>query len=411
VSRRLAAIVDPYTSGAYLAESLRRRGYECLSVQSQPVVPEVFRSSFRPGDFVEVVQHEGDPAKTSARIAGRDVEFVIAGCELGVELADELSEALGLPSNGTAARNARRDKGLMAVAFGDAGLRVPRQLCSSELGPLLRWARSQAARPLVVKPSNSSSSDGVQLCSSEDDIERAFRSILGQKNVLGLTNRQVVAQEYLSGPEYVIDTVSREGCHQLVACWRYRKPPPTASFIGYDSMELLPGAGEVQERLLGEACGGLDALEIRIGPAHTELVWTDSGPVLLEIGARMHGGENPRLAGLCGARSHIGETVRAYADSAPFATSAERGYELSRHCTVAFLMPATPGRLRALPRLREIEALEAFHEMEIADCLGEPAPRVIGWVALVHEAKDVVDRQLAELRRLEADGLYEIDPL
>ena len=153
--------------------------------------------------------------------------------------ADALSEALGLPSNGAAPRRARRDKGRMADAFRDAGLRVPRQHCSSQLELLIEWARSEALWPLVVKPSNSSSSDGVQLCRSQSDVKSAFEAILGQENVLGLVNREVVAQEYLSGPAYVVDTVSCGGRHRLVALWRYQKPPATESFIGYDAMELI----------------------------------------------------------------------------------------------------------------------------------------------------------------------------
>jgi biotin carboxylase len=411
VSRRLAAIVDPYTSGTYLAASLRRAGYECVAVQSQPDVPEVFRSSFHPEDFERVLAHAGDVAQTSERLARAGAACVIAGCELGVELADELAWALDLPSNGAELRHARRDKGLMADAFRDAGLQAPRQLCSERVEPLLDWIRREATTPWVVKPANSSSSDGVQLCATEADVERAFASIIGHRNVLGLENRRVMVQEYSSGSEYVVDTVSCGGRHELVAFWKYSKPPSTASFMGYDGMELLPARGEIQQRLFEAACGGLDALQIRNGPGHSELFWGESGPLLLEIGARMHGGENPLLAARCGARSQVEQTVRAYTDPTQLAADRADGYELTHHCTLAFLMPQRCGRLRARPRVDRIEALEAFHELEIADCLGEPVPPVIGWVALVHPDKQAVDDSLAALRRLEADDFYPIDPL
>jgi biotin carboxylase len=400
MTRPVAAIVDPYTSGSALAPELARRGYECVRVQSRAVVPEVFRSSLRPDDFSSSVQHEGDVARTSVRLRELGVAFVIAGCEPGVELADALSEALDLPSNGAAARSARRDKGLMADAFRDAGLRVPQQHRASQLEPLIEWARRDGRWPLVAKPSNSSSSDGVQLCRSERDLEAAFGAILGQENVLGLVNHEVVVQEYLSGPEYVVDTVSCGGRHRLVAIWRYHKPAPTASFIGYDAMELMPARGDVQQRLFDEARRGLEALEIRLGPAHSELIWSDAGPVLLEIGARLHGGENPGLAGRCGALSQIEETVRAYTDPAAFTSAADPEYELTRHCRIAFLMPPSPERPGAWPRASEIEALESFHQMDLADEdeVGEPVPRVIGWVALVHPRPEIVDRDLARLR-------------
>ena len=137
----------------------------------------------------------------------------------------------------------------------------------------------------------------------------------------------------------------------------------------------------------------------------------EKGPLLLEIGARMHGGENPLLAAQCGARSQVEQTVRAVADPTRFSADAVAGYELTHHCTVAFLMPPSSGRLRARPRVERIEALEAFHKLEIADCLGELVPPVIGWVALIHPDKQAVDASLAALRRLEAEDFYPVDPL
>ncbi|UFX44293.1 MULTISPECIES: hypothetical protein [Bradyrhizobium] len=61
-------------------------------------------------------------------LRGRKLEFVIAGCETGVELANLLSERLGLPSNGTALSAARRDKARLADALGAAGVRSIRQV-------------------------------------------------------------------------------------------------------------------------------------------------------------------------------------------------------------------------------------------------------------------------------------------
>jgi hypothetical protein len=36
-------------------------------------------------------------------------------------------------------------------------------------------------------------------------------------------NDAVVVQEYLTGVEYVVDTVSRHGKHKVVALWAYDK--------------------------------------------------------------------------------------------------------------------------------------------------------------------------------------------
>ena len=51
----------------------------------------------------------------------------------------------------------------------------------------------------VVKPVEGAGSDGVLICDSPDEVRKAFASLEGTKNVLGLTNYQVLLQEYLKG--------------------------------------------------------------------------------------------------------------------------------------------------------------------------------------------------------------------
>ena len=43
----------------------------------------------------------------------------------------------------------------------------------------------------------------------------------------------------------------------------------------------------------------LDALGIRFGPAHTEVMLTATGPVLVESGARMHGSVPDEIVDRC----------------------------------------------------------------------------------------------------------------
>ena len=62
-----------------------------------------------------------------------------------------------------------------------------------------------------------------------------FNALQGTQNGLGLMNTEVLLQEYLSGDEYVVDTVSRNGVHKCVAIWKYDKrrfnvrPPATST--------------------------------------------------------------------------------------------------------------------------------------------------------------------------------------
>ena len=71
----------------------------------------------------------------------------------------------------------------------------------------------------VVKPVEGAGSDGVSICNARDEVRAAYRAFEGTKNVLGLDNYEVLLQEFLAGTEYVVDTVSLDGLHKVVAIW------------------------------------------------------------------------------------------------------------------------------------------------------------------------------------------------
>jgi len=400
------AVVDAYSSGALLAPAFAKRGHECVAIHSCREVPELFRSSFTPDDFVTVLRTDNDASATAAELTRLDVRHVIAGSEPGVELADELCERMGLPANGAARRGARRDKYLMGEAVRSRGLRVPAQFHSPRLDELRGWARDHGRWPVVVKPLRSVASDSVAVCRTEDELGRAHDAIAGRKNLLGRVNESVLVQEFVDGQEYVVDTVSYSGQHRVAAVWCYhRAPSGLAASVFYDAIELLPYEGDRQESLLAYTAGVLDALEIRYGPAHTELIWTDGeGPVLVEIGARLSAGNNAILSRLCGGTCALDLTVEASLDPERFlaATPAPRLTGTALNC---FLIPPQGHRLRARPPLDRIRELASFHRMSIAR-----SPRrhpVVGVVTLIHPDRRVARDDLGRLRELERTRLYE----
>ncbi len=116
-SNKIVAIVDPYSSGSQLAREAKLRGHAILMVQSEEQVPTMYRSSFCSEEFAAIIRHQGDLEKTSNQLRTNNVDCVIAGCEMGVELSDSLSQRLGLASNGTRLSRSRRNKRLMGEAL------------------------------------------------------------------------------------------------------------------------------------------------------------------------------------------------------------------------------------------------------------------------------------------------------
>lgn len=91
----------------------------------------------------------------------------------------------------------------------------------------------------IVKPVESAGSDDVFLCKSVEQAVVGFKRIVGKVNGLGILNHGVLVQEYLEGKEFVVDKVSRDGCHKLVAIWEYDKREANGASFVYFGMRLI----------------------------------------------------------------------------------------------------------------------------------------------------------------------------
>ena len=170
-------------------------------------------------------------------------------------------------------------------------------------------------------------------------------------------NDAVLAQEYLRGKEYVVDTVSRDGVHRLAGLWAYGKPAAGFETVGrLASKELLPAEGPLADQLFAFAVDVLNALEIRNGAAHCEVIIDDKGPALVEIGARLHGGPPAHLM----SREAIGDSqldqmVRSFVAPKAFLKQAGERYRLTRRAAMFLLRDRKlAGTIEGLPSARRI---------------------------------------------------------
>ena len=363
----VVVIVDGYSnSGAYIAE-FARLGVAALHVQStaeflpKMVPPDLsgYRETFVCAD-ADAVDAVLDRLRGHAPIA------VIAGQEPGVPLADLLSERLGVATNGTAKSPARRDKFTMIETVRAAGLHCAGQFVGADLAEITGWARSHGRYPVVVKPRSSSSSDNVFICRSEAEVAEAARAVLAGITMYDQRNTDVLIQSYLDGTEYIVDTVSANGQHTVCGVWRYDKNLLPSGRPIYD-LDVLqdPDAPHVRE-LIAYVLRVLDALGIAHGPGHAEVIMTESGPALVELGARFNGNMNPahhdefsgtnpaRLGALAYARpaefaARYGGTVYAKSCEAVVHNAAT-----SRAGRVTAIDDAVVDKIASLPTVREL---------------------------------------------------------
>jgi biotin carboxylase len=408
-----AVIVDPYSSGALYAPAFAEHGVPVVAVVSGPTPPPAFAPSYRPQDFPEIITWHGDLEPVLTRLAELRPRCVIAGCESGVELAEMLApRVLSGLCNVPEMASARRHKADMAAAVAAAGLPVIPQICTADPDEVTAWLRQTGLtdQDLVVKPPKSSSTDGVVRIPAGGDWRAAFDAQIGRHNQLGLLNDRLLVQQFVTGTEYVLDTFSHDGVHDLVDVCRYRKVDNGPFMAVYDTMEwVAPDAPDVPE-LLAYGRAVLDAVGVRFGPVHLEVMRTESGPRLIELGARPHGGGQPRFCQVATGDSQINRTVD-YLVGRPVPA----GFQLLKNQLVVFLIARGSGIVRNAEVLDQIRDLPSHHFSVHHLVNGHYVPMTrdlitsleLGFAVLSHIDSDQLWTDYNALRQIESTLLLE----
>ncbi|MFE2639484.1 ATP-grasp domain-containing protein [Streptomyces scopuliridis] len=407
------AIVDGYSTGAALARQLYALGVTCTHVQSQPQANEHLRRSFDAATYLANLGYDPDLQMVADRLTTLGVSRITAGAESGVTLAEQLSLHLGLPTNSAEHLAARRDKRLMGQAVAASGLATPRTHVARTPTAGRRWFEASGLPEAVVKPLASAGSDNVWFCRTAADVEAACASVLAAPTIFGEPNRAALVQERLVGSEYYINTVSHDGHHRVAEIWRYTKQVSPVSTPVYDYEEPVEATTQEARTLRRFTFAVLDALGIKSSPAHTEVMLTARGPVLIETGARLGGATAPdvveRYCGvsqtsLAAAALVDPQNLLDFDDTQTTWTGAVRHVEFVNH-------RQGQADANAAQKVAELPSAVAVGSAVDPGELIAPTGSLLsspGYAYLAADDRDAVERDYARLREWERQGLHTV---
>jgi len=190
-----------------------------------------------------------------------------------------LCESFGLPGLGRTPMEISLDKGRQRGIFRKIGLSQPEFEIAETLGELNR-ASEAIGFPVVVKPVDNSGSRGVSFVQDREALIPAFKS--AKENS---TNGLIVVEKFEEGLELTIEGFSVGGTHHILAISDKFKPkntPCVATQLAYPA-----AISEKQEReVIDLICSAYDAVGVDNAPTHSEVLVTENGPKLIEIGCR-----------------------------------------------------------------------------------------------------------------------------
>ena len=413
-----AVIVDGYSTGKFYIDLLEERKIPAVHVRSFPKIENVEISDMADAAIAEtghryaaLVNGCKDMDELICELQEYNPVAVFPGCETGVELADALAARFGLPGNGPESGKASRDKYLMHQALDKAGVKGLKSWLGDDIKALLKRVED-IGLPVVLKPHNSSGADGVHICRSEEEIKAAFNSLLGSRNILGEVITRVLAQEFAPGKEVVVNTVSCAGKHAVSDLWRYSKIITSDGRSVYDGSELVRDFGGVTGRTLDYAFDVLDALNIKQGPAHMEVMLTKDGPVLIECGARPMGAGYPQEL----LRESLGYTqlelsLESYIEPEAFLQRIRKSYRLKKHFFIKFLVSSREGDIESVPGVSLLASLPSVRSGNLLSCFeADTLKRTVdllsapGSIFLCHENPKILAEDLNIIRAMEEDA-------
>jgi ATP-grasp domain len=402
---RFAIIVDPVSTGKEYAAAFRAAGVRPVAVLTDAEPSLAYRGSWHPENFDAVHVFDGDLPGLARRLRGYRPLCIIPGSELGVELYDALAD-LVCPGTGNvpALAGARRDKWGMAQALAAAGVPHLRQLCSADPDELAWWIRRSGlhGKPIVLKPPKSASSDHVYLVPPGTDWRPMFHQIYGQTNLTGLRNDAVLVQQYAVGTEFLVDSYSVDGRHGLVDVCRYTKSGRDGHIGLYDRVEFLPPDHPDVATVWAYTRDVLDAVGIRNGAGHTEVMLTAEGPLLMETASRPAGLGHQMITKLATGDNQIQRTIahRVRGEVRP-------DYRLSQQLSCVFVSSPRAGVWRNADILDGLDDLPTFHDKHLPFGTGDLVPATedlfttLGWVILAGQDPAAIDADFRRIKALE----------
>jgi len=205
---------------------------------------------------------------------------IIAGaCDTAVLTVSKICGKLNLAGISSETALNATDKVRMLGAFARAGVAHPRYFVVRK--DELDDAKIEMHYPLISKPVDSAGGRGVKIVHKEDELREAMRysSAAGKSG-------DVLLEEYMKGPEVSVEVVVADGIPYVAQVTdKITSGEPNFFEVGHSQPSALKE--ETKEEIKALAKASVLAVGINNSPAHVEIIVTENGPKMVELGARL----------------------------------------------------------------------------------------------------------------------------
>ncbi len=233
------------------------------------------------------------------------IDGVMTLCsETAVPVIAYLSAQLGLPGMSEHTALAATNKGVMRSELSKRDVSLTGYSIIDNYDDLIKFTNLHNP-PWVIKPSDSSGQRGIRLIHGKKELKESYYE--AKKFA---TDGNVIIEEFARGPEINVTCLVIDGeVHVLSLSDRITLPTP---HFGIANMHLAPPALENHEigAIKKQAIEATKAIGLKNGISYPQFIASEEGPKLLEIAARIPGGNMREVAMYLSGIDMIKTTIR-----------------------------------------------------------------------------------------------------
>jgi len=284
-------MVEPSFYGVSFAEAGKKLGHRVIALVSDANNPRKYGYE----DFCDdlIVCDIRDATSMLAAIqaspyAGR-IDALLSATDYASAETARVAETLGLYGLSYRAAVLARNKDLARGVYRQKG--VP----SAKYAVVRTWSEAiegskKIGYPVVLKPTNTASSQNVYFVRDEVELAHAF-SILRRFKTSYMdfpVREEYLVEEYLEGQEFSVEIFVNESS-VVFAEVTEKITTPTPYFV--EKFHVFPTSvyKNRKREIISVAKQALDAIGLINGPAHVEVKLTEDGPKIIEVNGRPGG--------------------------------------------------------------------------------------------------------------------------
>ncbi|WP_327282227.1 MULTISPECIES: ATP-grasp domain-containing protein [unclassified Streptomyces] len=268
---------------------------------------------------------------------------VVSSCDYYLPAAARVAQRLALPGPAPEAVESACRKDRTRRVLAAAGVPGPRfAVCTDPAGAAA--AARDLGYPLVVKPVDLCAGMLVRRVEDERELESACRALAGfPVNARGQERAPaILLEEFLTGPEVSVETVSFGGAPQVVGVTD-KSIGGAPAFV--ETGHMFPAALDPARTraAVGTAVAAVEALGLDRVVCHTEVKLTPAGPRLVEVNPRPAGNRITELVRRVTGVDLVAACVDVALDRAPDLAVRPTGVHSA---AIAFLLPDDAAQAR-----------------------------------------------------------------